>query len=81
MTSRTNVNVSLEVPIELHSLGEGGAERQQENVPVPVSRLKLKLFSAGFSFFVAGTNDGSMGALLPYILKDYEIGTSLVAVL
>lgn len=41
----------------------------------------LKLFSAGFSFFVAGTNDGSMGALIPYIIQDYNINTSLIAVL
>jgi len=46
-----------------------------------IPRLRWKLISAGFSFFVAGTNDGSMGALLPYILRDYHIGTSLVAVL
>ncbi|KAG0650626.1 hypothetical protein D0Z07_2216 [Hyphodiscus hymeniophilus] len=40
-----------------------------------------KLFSAGFSFFVAGINDGSMGALLPYMLREYNIGTSSIAIL
>jgi fucose permease len=47
--------------------------------PKPLPRLKL--LSAGLSFFVAGTNDGSMGPLLPHILQDYHIGTSLVAIL
>lgn len=41
----------------------------------------LKLLSAGFSFFVAGTNDGSIGALIPYILSSYHIGTSIIAIL
>jgi hypothetical protein len=41
----------------------------------------LKLLSAGFSFFVAGTNDGSIGALIPYILLSYSIGTSFIAIL
>jgi len=45
--------------------------------PLPL----LKLLSAGFSFFVAGTNDGSIGALIPYILSSYHIGTSFIAIL
>ncbi|PMD43832.1 putative MFS transporter [Hyaloscypha variabilis F] len=46
-----------------------------------IPRATLKLLSAGFSFFVAGTNDGSIGALIPYMIKSYNIGTSLIAVL
>jgi fucose permease len=49
--------------------------------PTTIPRRNLKLFSAGFSFFVAGTNDGSMGALLPYMLQHYSIGTSFVALM
>ena len=49
--------------------------------PEIVSRHTWKLFGAGFSFFVAGVNDGSMGALLPYMLKEYHIGTSFIAIL
>ncbi|KAH8748566.1 major facilitator superfamily domain-containing protein [Hyaloscypha sp. PMI_1271] len=41
----------------------------------------FKLLSAGFSFFVAGTNDGSIGALIPYILSSYNVGTSLIGIL
>ncbi|THC94356.1 hypothetical protein EYZ11_006154 [Aspergillus tanneri] len=43
-------------------------------------RLLLKLISAGFAFFVAGINDGSLGALIPYIREAYQIDTNLVAV-
>jgi hypothetical protein len=41
----------------------------------------FKLLSAGFSFFVAGTIDGSIGALIPYILSSYNVGTSFIGIL
>ncbi|KFY40598.1 hypothetical protein V495_05340 [Pseudogymnoascus sp. VKM F-4514 (FW-929)] len=43
--------------------------------------LKLKLASAAFAFFTAGVNDGSLGALVPYILRTYSISTGSVAIL
>ncbi|KFY19682.1 hypothetical protein V491_04288, partial [Pseudogymnoascus sp. VKM F-3775] len=43
--------------------------------------LKLKLTSAAFAFFTAGINDGSLGALVPYILRTYGIATGSVAIL
>lgn len=39
----------------------------------------IKLISACFSFFVAGTNDGSVGALVPYIIRDYSVTTAIVS--
>ncbi|POR32205.1 Uncharacterized protein TPAR_07586 [Tolypocladium paradoxum] len=39
----------------------------------------LKLASVGFSFFVAGVNDGSIGALLPYVIREYGISTAIVS--
>jgi hypothetical protein len=39
----------------------------------------LKLMSAGFSFFVAGVNDGSIGALLPYVIREFHISTAIVS--
>lgn len=39
----------------------------------------LKLLSAGFSFFVAGVNDGSTGALIPYVIREYGISTAVVS--
>lgn len=51
----------------------------------PVSRpdrdTLLKLISAGFSFFVAGVNDGSLGALIPYVIRSYGITTAVVSAL
>lgn len=39
----------------------------------------LKIASAGFSFFVAGVNDGSIGALVPYVIRDYGVNTAIVS--
>ncbi|KAF2731977.1 MFS general substrate transporter [Polyplosphaeria fusca] len=41
----------------------------------------LKIVVAGFSFFFAGANDGSLGALTPYILRTYHIGSEYVALM
>lgn len=49
----------------------------EEAPPLPI----LRLLSCAFSFFVAGTNDGSIGALIPYMLSSYKIGTSFIAIL
>lgn len=43
--------------------------------------LYPKILSAGVSFFVAGINDGSLGSLIPYVIRTYGIGTNMVAVL
>ena len=43
--------------------------------------VRLKLLSCCFGFLVAGLNDGSIGALLPYIIKEYKISTGSVGVL
>lgn len=39
----------------------------------------LKLISSGFSFFVAGVNDGSIGALLPYVIREYSVTKAIVS--
>lgn len=59
----------------------------QEEVSVPASQplevqgpVRLKLFSAAFCFLNAGINDGSLGALIPYILRQYAISTSWMAI-
>ena len=38
----------------------------------------MKLISSGYSFFVAGVNDGSIGALLPYLLLSYHLNPATV---
>jgi len=47
----------------------------------PPPKQLLKLLSAGFSFFVAGANDGCLGSLVPYMLTTYSIPPSLISIL
>lgn len=50
--------------------------------PIQLSRkVVLKLLSCGFSFFVAGTMDGSLGPLIPYMLRSYNVGTSFISIM
>lgn len=42
-------------------------------------KMLFKLCSAGFCFFVAGVNDGSVGALIPYVIRDHDINTAIVS--
>ncbi|KAJ5428677.1 hypothetical protein N7445_010131 [Penicillium cf. griseofulvum] len=53
---------------------------QDLSSPVP-KWMYAKILSAGLSFFVAGVNDGSLGSLIPYVIRTYDIGTNMVAVL
>lgn len=39
----------------------------------------FKVVAASMGFFFAGNNDGSLGALTPYILRTYEVGTEYIA--
>lgn len=41
----------------------------------------IKVVAASISFFFAGNNDGSLGALIPYILRTYNVGTDKVALM
>ncbi|KAH8586468.1 putative MFS transporter [Bisporella sp. PMI_857] len=71
----------MELSIRNGNDEDATAEPATNGTEVSVAHGNLKLFSASFSFFVAGTNDGSIGALLPYILASYKIGPGLVSVL
>ncbi|KAM0323840.1 hypothetical protein ACHAQA_008418 [Verticillium albo-atrum] len=42
---------------------------------------KLKLMAAGVAFFVSGTNDGSIGALVPYVIRDYGLSTAVASII
>lgn len=71
------------------------SKRTQAPAPVSASDLEpsgppeekldtatlLKLIAAGFGFFVSGVNDGSVGPLLPYMLRDYKISTAVVSIM
>ncbi|KAH8703549.1 hypothetical protein BGW36DRAFT_88375 [Talaromyces proteolyticus] len=51
-----------------------------ENTRPSDARLRhFKSISCGFSFFVAGVNDGSLSTILPHVLRSYDIGTKLVS--
>jgi hypothetical protein len=74
--------------VELTDLAHGSSNEEagpRETPPEegPDERLSklayLRLISAGFSFFVAGTNDGSIGALIPYIIREYNVSTAIVS--
>jgi hypothetical protein len=41
----------------------------------------LRVIAASLTFFLAGNNDGSLGALTPYILRTYSVGTQYVALM
>jgi fucose permease len=40
-----------------------------------------RLMVAGFAFFCSGINDGSLGPLIPYILRQYQIETNFVSII
>ena len=63
---------------QLSDLPSSSVATAQTPLTLPVA---LKFGSAAFAFFVAGVNDGSLGALLPYALRGYRISTGSVAIL
>ncbi len=59
--------------------GPSGLDSMNESEPGAVKLPLLKIFSASFSFFVAGVNDGSVGPLIPYVIRDYHVNTAIVS--
>ncbi|KAI1805474.1 MFS general substrate transporter [Daldinia bambusicola] len=41
----------------------------------------VKLLVAGYSFFCAGVNDGTLGPLIPYIISSFRVGTGEIAII
>ncbi|KAL2427300.1 hypothetical protein ABEF95_011395 [Exophiala dermatitidis] len=68
-----------------HGHGDESDHEPHSGPETPSQKLDrrsiLKLVCAGFSFFFAGTNDGTTGPLLPYMLHEYNISTGLVTVI
>ncbi|KAJ5771024.1 uncharacterized protein N7511_003075 [Penicillium nucicola] len=66
--------------IVLQTVSEPQNETQEQSPP-EIKWKYPKILSAGLSFFVAGINDGSLGSILPYVIRAYGINTDMVAVL
>ncbi|GAD96955.1 hypothetical protein PVAR5_5623 [Paecilomyces variotii No. 5] len=66
--------------------GQSSVERQtvgqglENHEPPEIKWFRPKIFSCGLSFFVAGFNDGSLGAIIPYMIRSYNIETNKVAI-
>jgi fucose permease len=54
-------------------------EGRSESGGRPDTATILKVVSASFSFFVAGVNDGSVGAIIPYVIREYNVNTAIVS--
>ncbi|KAL7952017.1 MFS general substrate transporter [Trichoderma barbatum] len=83
----TATQTTVESAIEIADLTQGSGRdvdtAETEPAQGPDQTLNksvyLKLISAGFSFFVAGVNDGSIGALIPYVIREFDISTAIVS--
>ena len=81
VTSTNHVHQSLdESLIELAQvLPEIRRDSRVEQDSTLDRQTLLRLISAGFSFFVAGINDGSLGVLIPWVIRDYGINTAILS--
>lgn len=83
MSSQTQTEtfvLQTQAPIESVSERPVVVEGSQDNVSSESKWLRLKIFSCGMSLFVAGFNDGSLGAIIPYMIRSYGIETNKVAI-
>lgn len=71
-----------EEQIELsESARNDGSQTGAESEPAMTRETSIKVVSAAFSFFVAGINDSSLGTLIPYLIRSYDINTAMVSVM
>ncbi|OTB16851.1 hypothetical protein K445DRAFT_316344 [Daldinia sp. EC12] len=61
--------------------GDSPAEEADGVVSSEPATPFLKLIVAGYSFFCAGANDGTLGPLIPYIISSFRIGTGEIAIM
>lgn len=84
MTTQTQTDsfvLQARAPLEPVSEEPTVLQESRTDTPNQPKWLYPKIISAGVSFFVAGINDGSLGSLIPYVIRTYGIGTNMVAVL
>ncbi|KAF2209949.1 hypothetical protein CERZMDRAFT_113662 [Cercospora zeae-maydis SCOH1-5] len=76
MATTTVVETPTKAP-ETHELRTADEDTIEAGA-APAQNLKIS--SAAIAFFNAGINDGSLGALIPYILRHYDISTGWMAI-
>jgi hypothetical protein len=81
MSTQTQTETIVLQPISHNEANTNENENPQDQSPLDVKWKYSKILSAGLSFFVAGVNDGSLGSILPYVIRSYDISTDMVAVL
>ena len=69
------------LPRDLHHVPQPPRASVSNEQPSIDKAVIAKIAVAGFSFFFVGTNDGSLGALTPYILRTYHMGTQYIALM
>ncbi|KIW81656.1 hypothetical protein Z517_04682 [Fonsecaea pedrosoi CBS 271.37] len=69
--------------IEFRCTGESSPDNRERHVRHGCLERStiLKLTSAAFSFFFSGASDGCLGALIPYILRTYDISMDAIAII
>ncbi|KAJ6022878.1 hypothetical protein N7460_013273 [Penicillium canescens] len=81
MSTQTQTETIVLQPTSHTEANTNENEGTQDQSPPEVKWMYPKILSAGLSFFVAGVNDGSLGSILPYVIRSYDISTDMVAVL
>ncbi|OGE56468.1 hypothetical protein PENARI_c003G08065 [Penicillium arizonense] len=81
MSTQTQTETIVLQPTPHTEANTNENESTQDQSPPEVKWMYPKILSAGLSFFVAGVNDGSLGSILPYVIRSYDISTDMVAVL
>ncbi|KAI8930918.1 hypothetical protein NX059_011933 [Plenodomus lindquistii] len=87
--TRTNEVTDASKPVgamELQTLGPDSDLTHAENGIINeetglTTQNLLKVMATAVSFFLAGSNDGSLGAVTPYILRTYHVGTEYIALI
>lgn len=94
MATKTSVLIASEPPVgaeqtelrHINSSGSvdhrhGAAEGPCSHDNASKNNTVFKVLAASMGFFFAGNNDGSLGALTPYILRTYDVGTEYIALI
>jgi len=83
-TGATGATEEIRLPSQSATAQQGsrdpdhGTDHTQLN-PRAENSTPLSLASAAFSFFVAGVNDGSIGAVIPFLIRDYKVSSAVVS--